>query len=165
MGKLLSLVTGWKGYVGAAAIAAFLASLGTYKIMHNANLAAETIQAKKVVEVVERRGKITFDVGMNFEKVRLLDTQATDKRLEEVESHVTAKADSECPVTLGYVRVFNDAAHGPVPDASTGPDDSPSGVALSDVAKTTVQNFGQYDQVSEQLKGLQDWVRQQQAIK
>ena len=65
----------------------------------------------------------------------------------------------------GFVRVFNAGTHGPIPDSAGCPDDAPSGIALSAVGETETRNDGQYDQIADQLRALQDWVRQQQAVK
>ena len=56
------------------------------------------------------------------------------------------------------------ALNGPIPDAASCPDDASSDVALSAVGQAETENAGRYDQVAEQLKALQDWVRQQQAV-
>jgi hypothetical protein len=122
-------------------------------------------QAKATIQTIERRGKITFDIGMTFEPVKLKIQQDTEKRLAEVDTHVTPKIDSDFPVPCGFVRVFNAATHGPIPDPAACPDDAASDVALSAVGKTETINDGQYDAISEQLKALQEWVRQQQAVK
>lgn len=88
----------------------------------------------------------------------------TIARIKEVPSHVSKVADASCPIPLGFVRVFNDTTKGPIPPPSAGIDDAASGVSLSTVAETTVKNNGQYDSVANQLKALQDWVRQQEII-
>lgn len=150
-------------YIGIAI--AFILSLWWFG-QHEFNRGEAAIaaaNAKAAVKIETLQHQITVNVGMKFDAVKLADTQATAKRLDEVNTHVTPKADAACPVTLGFVRVFNGAAHGSVPDPAAGTDDSPSGVELSDVAKTTVSNDGLYDQVVDQLKLLQSWVSQQEA--
>jgi hypothetical protein len=125
--------------------------------------AVKAAQAKAVTQIVDRQSRITFHVSQTFDAVKISDAAATQKQVQEIPSHVSQKADADCPVPLGFVRVFNGAAHGPVPQAAAGADDTPSGAQLSDVARATVENDGQYDQVADQLKALQDWVRQQEA--
>jgi hypothetical protein len=126
--------------------------------------AVKTAQAKAVTRIVDRQSRITLAVSQTFDAVKIADAAATRQQLQKVTTHVSQKADADCPVPLGFVRVFNHAAHGPVPEAAAGADDTPAGTRLSDVAKTTVENDGQYDQVADQLRALQDWVRQQQAL-
>jgi hypothetical protein len=125
--------------------------------------AAQTVRHS--VQIVERRGKITFDVGMDFEVARLKDSADAERRQEKVTRHVTPEIDHDYPVPCGFVRVFNAATHGPLPDPATCPDDAPSGIALSAVGETETRNDGQYDQIADQLRALQDWVRQQQAVR
>ena len=96
---------------------------------------------------------------------RLKDGSETAERLEEVEQHVTPEIDRDYPVPCGFVRVFNAASHGPIPDPASCPDDAPTGIALSAVGETETRNDGQYDQIAEQLRALQEWVREQQAVK
>ena len=150
-------------YIGIAICAA----LGVWWYGHHqfneGYLAAQEEAAGAARPIIVKQGEITHDVVTKYVTVKA-DTEAkTIIRIKEVPIHVTEKADAACVVPLGFVRVFNDAAHGPVPPASAGTDDAPSGVALSEVAETSVQNSGQYDLLAEQLKALQDWVRKQQA--
>lgn len=125
--------------------------------------AAKARAAKAATQLVDRQSRITLHVSQAFDAVTMANAAAIQKQLQEVPIHVSPKADADCPVPLGFVRVFNGAARGPVPQATAGADDAPSGASLSDVAKTTVENDGQYDQVADQLRALQDWVRQQEA--
>jgi hypothetical protein len=124
--------------------------------------AIKAAQEKAATQIIDRQNKITLTVGMKFDQVKLADAKSTTTRLNEVPVHVSAKADAACPIPLGFVRVFNGAAHGPVPEAAAGTDEASSGVALSDVAKASVINDGEYDQVADQLRSLQSWVQQQE---
>lgn len=165
MSKMLDYFIGWKGYA-AIALACFLAgSLGTWRVMSWKEGAAQTKALQHRIVLDEHRGKITFDIGMNFEAARLIDTNATQRRLSEVDTHVTPKTDSDFPVPCGFVRVFNDATHGPLPDPATCPDGSASDIAFSAVGKTETINDGQYDTIADQLRALQIWVMEQQAVK
>lgn len=126
-------------------------------------LAAQEQAENAARPIIIKQGDISREVVTKYVAVKA-DTQAKIiTRIKEVPVHVTEKADAACPVPLGFVRVFNDAAHGPVPGASEGTDDTPSGVALSEVAQASVENSGEYDKLADQLKALQDWVRQQHA--
>jgi hypothetical protein len=165
MSKLLGWLGGWQGYAAIALACLLAGSLATWRVMSWRQQAQITQAAIRTVKVIEWRDRISDAVATKFEPVRAKIIQDTNKRLSEVETHVTAKSDSVCPVPVGFVRLFNDSTHGPVPGAASGADDAASGVELSDVAKTTVQNNGQYDSVAAQLSALQDWVRQQQAVR
>lgn len=78
----------------------------------------------------------------------------------EVPVYVTAKADTACPVPLGFVRVHDAAAAGQLPQRSAGDLDAPApGVALSTVADTVADNYTTCHETREQLIALQAWVR------
>ncbi|HEY2009533.1 MAG TPA: hypothetical protein VGH23_11120 [Rhizomicrobium sp.] len=171
---LLSLLGGGKSVLGfiakppgsylaiACACALALWWYGQHEF-NRGEAAVKAAQAKAAAQIIDRQSRITLQVSQTFDAVKIADAAATQTRLNEVTTHVSEKADADCPIPLGFVRVFNGAAHGPVPQAAAGADDAPSGAQLSDVAKASVQNDGQYDQVADQLKALQGWVRQQEA--
>jgi hypothetical protein len=164
LSRLLALVAGWKSYAAVAAICLAIGASGTWRVMSWRERAGQAQAVNQTVQIVERCGKIAFDVAMNFEKARLVDAEAISKRQEEIPQHVTPQMDHDYPVPCGFVRVFNAATHGPIPDPTGCPDDAPSDVALSAVGEVQTQNAGQYDQVAGQLRALQDWVRQQQQV-
>lgn len=165
MGRLLSLLTGWKGYA-ALGLACFVAGFFTeWRLSAWHDAYKEKTQIVKTVQVIERQGKITFTIGMDFEAARLNNAEATRKRQEEVLLHVTPEIDRDYPVPCGFVRVFQSATHGPIPDPAGCPDDATSAVTLSAIGHVETENAGQYDQLAEQLKALQEWIRQQQQVK
>lgn len=165
MSRLLALMAGWKGYAAVAALGLVAGASASWRVMAWRNDVQVAKAAVRTVAVVQRREQVTFDVGAKFETRRAKAGAETAKRQQEVPQHVTVQMDQDYPVPCGFVRVFNAATHGPIPDAAGCPDDAPSDVALSAVGQVETENAGQYDQVAEQLKALQDWVRQQQGIK
>lgn len=64
--------------------------------------------------------------------------------VKEIPTHVTPADDARCTVSAGFVRVFNASAGGlpAVPPGASGSDSAPSGIALSSVLGTTVEDFG-----------------------
>lgn len=165
MTRLLELAAGWKGYA-ALALACFLAgSLGTWRVMSWRGQAHQAQAATKTIKEIVYRDRITYRVAEAFEKQRAQGAAASRNRVQEVPLHVTPHIDREYPVPCGFVRVFNAATHGPIPDPAGCPDDAPSGLALSEVGRAETENAGQYDAVADQLRALQDWVRQQQAAR
>lgn len=79
--------------------------------------------------------------------------------VNETKTQAAAVA-GECPAAVG---VLHDSAALQVP-AATGAADGAT-VGAADVASTVVENYGRCHQNAEQLKALQDWVRQNAAIK
>jgi hypothetical protein len=164
MDKLLALVAGWKGYA-AVALAFLLAGSGlTYKIMHNANLAGETTKAVATVHLVKAQDHITLNIGDIVVAGTIGAVTDTGRRQAEIPTHVTPQIDAAYPVPLGFVRVWNDASHGPIPGSTAGTDESPSGVPLSDVAAAHVADEGTLDICRVRLIGWQDWYTQQKSL-
>ena len=67
-----------------------------------------------------------------------------------------------CAVPNGFVLLHDSASRNEVPDTTRPADARTSEVKISGVAETVVTNYNTYYQVSEQLKALQAWVREQQ---
>jgi len=156
-----STLGGAAGYFAVAALALTVGAAGTWRVMSWRAAAGELAAARQGVRLVEHQARINFTVAMNFEAVRLADTETTRHLLEEVPIHVTPAIDTAHPVPCGFVRLFNAGAHDPVPDGACGTDDAPSGIALSEIAQATTENDGAYDVCAAQLTALQDWVRAQ----
>ncbi|QZI69516.1 hypothetical protein K5F93_24655 [Pseudomonas protegens] len=108
------------------------------------------VKEKVVVEYVDRVVKV-YQAGATITK--------------EVPIYVSKAADNACVVPAGFVRV-HDAGAANLPMAA-GPgvaDDAASGLALSTVAASVVDNYSQCHANAEQLKALQQWVRESQAL-
>lgn len=149
--------------VGAAslAIGAAGAGFGVYKIMHNANEAAITQQAKSTVQYVVHADAINTDLGKIYVPQFVFIQSNTDRIQKEIPQHVTPEIDRRYPVPLGFVRVFNDASHGPIPGPAAGSDADPSGVPLSDVAGAHAADEGTLDVCRAQLGEWWTWYDQQ----
>ncbi|CAJ0709321.1 hypothetical protein LMG19089_04950 [Ralstonia edaphis] len=82
--------------------------------------------------------------------------------VKEVPRYVPIQADAACVVPRGFVRLHDAAAAGAVPAPDTGDADAAaSGVALSAVAGTVAGNYTDSHANSEQLKALQQALRDQ----
>ncbi|ERO61987.1 hypothetical protein [Pseudomonas piscis] len=109
-----------------------------------------TVKEKVVVEYVDRIVKV-YQAGATITK--------------EVPIYVSQAADSACVVPAGFVRVHDAGAHNlPVAGGPRGTDGAASGLALSTVAASVVDNYNQCHANAEQLKALQQWVRESQAL-
>jgi hypothetical protein len=84
--------------------------------------------------------------------------EVTRTLTERIPVYVPQTVDAGVPV--GFVRLFNAGAQGvsPVPDAAGRADDAPSGLALSAVLRTTLDNDGQCIGEGERGDALRDWV-------
>ncbi|MBJ7446868.1 MAG: hypothetical protein JHC81_04975 [Brevundimonas sp.] len=173
MSRLLSAVAGWKGYALVLAIGIALGTGGTWKVRDW--MAAEAAlkvaksdlrAARIVVDRTQGAAQITQDVSATVDQ-RQAQTRTVYRTItERIPVYVPPEIDRAYPVPYGFVRLHDAAAVGAapaLPDGTGQPDDAPSGVALSAVAGTVIDNYGQCYAWRDQLIGWQDWYRQQQA--
>jgi hypothetical protein len=84
--------------------------------------------------------------------------------VKEIPTYITKVDDAKCAVPNGFVLLHDSASRNEVPDAARVSNASASDVKISEVAGTVIENYTTYYQLAEQLKALQDWVTQQEAI-
>jgi hypothetical protein len=75
---------------------------------------------------------------------------------------------SGCSTIPQQVAVFPQAPQEllqPPPPLQKLPGDAGTPINLGDATTTIVTNYGQYYQIAEELLALQDWVKQQEAVK
>lgn len=107
--------------------------------------------SKKVVYKYIERTKIVK------EKSNAIRTQVT--------KYITKEADANCTIPGSAVVLHDAAAKNVVPDTSNGVNEGTArDITLSRLLDTTVLNYGTFYEVKEQLKALQDWVREQKKI-
>lgn len=85
---------------------------------------------------------------------------------KEITRVITPEVDHRYPLPWGFVRLYNAAALGAIPDAiaTGGADDASTSIALSDVAASINDNFTACHANAEQLRSVQQWIREQQAL-
>ena len=74
------------------------------------------------------------------------------------------KNDTTCMLPNSFVKLHNMAVTSSFSDTTYGFDDTPTTFTLSDAERVVIQNYGLYDDVSEQLKALQNWVKEQRKL-
>lgn len=115
-------------------------------------------------QLVAKQAQATTQVVTQYvDRVKVVKQRGADI-VKEVNVYVPTQADAACAVPRGFVRLHDAAAEGVIPDTPSLADASPSGIALSTTTATVVDNYGRYHEVAEQLKALQQWVREQQAL-
>ncbi len=85
-------------------------------------------------------------------------------RDREVPHEVIVREDAACTIPGRFVGMWNSANRAEVPTTAGLLDEAPSGVVLSDVEVEHDREAEAFHANAEQLKALQDWVRQQAAI-
>ena len=104
------------------------------------------------------------EITTEIVKVYITKIEKVQETTNEIINQVNTKDDAMCDLPESFVRLHDASAKGIIPEPATGVDGASSGIALSEAEKVIIQNYGQYIKVSEELKALQDWVRQQKAL-
>ena len=73
------------------------------------------------------------------------------------------QADAACTINRGFVRLHDAAAAGELPESAQDADAAPAGIALSAVTGTVAANYQTCHENAEQLRALQEWIREIQA--
>lgn len=157
-----------------AALLALLAIVGLiYLLGWTQGASHEQAQAKALEHEQLRQA---FDQGRALGTVRdrvvteYVDrVQIIEKRgqtiIKEVPVYVSEAADRACSVPVGFVRLHDATAAGmPAPGSAGAADEAPSGVALSAVTGTVAGNYTACHANAEQLKQLQTYLLEHQAI-
>ena len=106
----------------------------------------------------------TTKVVTKYVTVDRIVKEKGDAILKEVPKFISKDADAQCVVPNGFVLLHDSASRNEVPGSTRGVDEGASKVKLSGIAETVTTNYTTYHQVVEQLKSLQDWVKEQQRI-
>lgn len=159
------LLGNWKVSAAALALGLFVGATGTWRVMSWKEGAQQTATVEKKYELTVKGDAITYQVGLDFSKLNTADLAHHEAVLEDLHVHVTPEIDRDFPVPCAFVRVFNDAWHGPVPEPAVCPDGAPSEVDFTRLGTAEAGNGTNYDVVSDRLTSLQEWIRQQQALR
>lgn len=87
-----------------------------------------------------------------------------DVIIKEVPKYITKESDAKCPIPNAFVVLHDSASKNEVPDTARLADEGTSATKLSTVTETVVGNYSICHQNAEQLKSLQEWIKQQQSI-
>lgn len=123
--------------------------------------AAETKAVQTAAEIEARRLREVRDVEARAATALRAARESARALIKEVPVYVPAEADARCIVADGFVRLHDAAAAGALPAVSgpaAVPDGAASSVALSDVGRTVVENYGIAHENAQQLNALQEWV-------
>ena len=122
--------------------------------------AATAAQQQAVVQVQTRQAEATVQVVTQYVDRIQIVREKGDTLIQEIPVYVPVQADAACTVHRGFVSVHDAAAAGELPQPARDADAPAEGLALSAVAATVVTNYQTCHENAEQLKALQDWIRQ-----
>lgn len=112
---------------------------------------------QEVARLNEQSKQITEKVVIKY----VTEQKQVKEKGDEIVKYITTNNDKQCTVYDSTVELLNSAAENRIPDSTRATNDTAAGVELSSVTKTVVENYNLYNQVSLQLKSLQDWIKQQ----
>ena len=119
---------------------------------------------EEIATLEAQSNKVTTQVVTKYvDRVKIVK-ENSDAIVNQVPVFIDQTADDRCIVPTGFVVLHDAAAKNEVPDSTRDSNADPSGVKLSAVASTVAGNYGNCHQNSEQLKALQDWVREQEVV-
>jgi hypothetical protein len=117
---------------------------------------------KVVAKVAGQSAAITKDVRQMLETSTVEIRWRTQTLKQEVPVYVPYEVDRSVVVPVGFVRMHDAAALGSaLPGAPDGPVDAPSGVALSAVAETVVDNYGACHVIEAEALAWRAWYARQ----
>lgn len=122
--------------------------------------AATAAQQQAQAQVQTRQAETTVQVVTQYVDRIQVVREKGDTLIQEVPVYVPVQADAACTVHRGFVSLHDAAATGELPTAPGDADAPAEGLALSAVAATVVTNYQTCHENAEQLKALQDWIRQ-----
>ena len=121
-------------------------------------------QKEEIARIEKESQQVTEKIVVEYkEKIKVVKEKG-DVIIQKVPEYITKESDTKCVVPNSFVVLHDSAAKNEVPDSTKGVDEGTSAVKLSDVARTVTINYNNYHQLTEQLKALQDWVKQQEKV-
>ena len=122
--------------------------------------AATAAQQQAQAQVQIRQAEATVQVVTQYVDRIQVVREKGDTLIQEIPVYVSVQADAACTVHRGFVSLHDAAAAGELPQSARDVDAPAEGLALSAVATTVVSNYQSCHENAEQLKALQDWIRQ-----
>lgn len=134
-------------------------------ISNQAEWEAKVAQVKLDMAVKEvASAQVTTKIVTKYiTKVQIVK-ETGNEIIKEIPTYITKIDDSKCAVPNGFVLLHDSASRNEVPNTTRVPNAGTSDVKISEVAGTVIENYTTYHQLAEQLKSLQDWIKEQQQI-
>lgn len=136
-------------------------------VQHECAAQAERLKAgkKTVAKVAVQGAAITKEVRQDLEAKSAEIRWRTKTLKEEVTVYVPFEVDRSTVVPVGFVRLHDAAALGAaLPGSPGGSVEAPSGIALSAVADTIVENYGTCHVIEAEALAWRAWYPRQAAL-
>lgn len=165
--KFIPFINRWSSIfqlIGVALLASGLYFKGGYdtEMGWRAKAAELNAQVEKIKSESEKASKKV--VYKYIERTKIVKEKSNAIR-SQVTKFVPKEADANCTIPRSAIVLHDAAAKNVIPDTTSGANEgATSDITLSRLLDTTVLNYGTFYEVKEQLKALQDWVREQKKI-
>ena len=155
--------------LGLQIISVFLLAIGLFFIGAISNeeqwkLKVNEMEVKVAKQEVAAAELTTEVITKYVDRVKIVEGK-TREIIKKVPVYITKQSDDKCAINNGFVSLHNSSAsQTKIPDTTRDVNETASDVKLSTVATTITENYGTYYKVAEQLKSLQDWIKQQKDL-
>ena len=155
--------------LGLQIISVFLLAIGLFFIGAISNeeqwkLKVNEMEVKVAKQEVDASELTTEVITKYVDRVKIVEGK-TREIIKKVPVYITKESDDKCAINNGFVSLHNSSAsQTKISDTTRDVNETASDVKLSTVATTLTENYGTYYQVAEQLKSLQDWIKQQKDL-
>lgn len=117
-------------------------------------------QQAEIAQLKQKEAEVSTKVVTKYvDKITVVK-----EKNNEIAKYINQDADAKCQLPNSFSVLHDAAAKNELPDSARATDASASGVKLSEATTTIVGNYGICNQNSEQLKALQEWIREQQKL-
>lgn len=117
-------------------------------------------QQAEIAKLKEQEAQVTTKVVTKYiDKITVVK-----EKNNEIAKYITKDSDAKCELPVSFSVLHDAAAKNELPDPARATDASTSDVKLSEATTTIVANYGTCNQNIEQLKALQEWIREQQKL-
>ena len=117
-------------------------------------------QKVHIAELEKKASEKTVEVVTKYVETVKVVKEKGDVIREKVPVYITKEDDARCVIPNGFVIVHDSAVQNRVPEGTGNPNEGASGVELSEATKVIVDNYNKYHEVVEQLRALQNWVKE-----
>lgn len=117
-------------------------------------------QQVEIAQLKEKEAVVTTKVVTKY-----IDKLTVVKETNDaISKYVTNEADAKCQLPNSYSVLHDAAAKNELPDSAGATDARTSEVKLSEATTAVIANYGLCHQNTQQLKALQEWIREQQKL-
>lgn len=117
-------------------------------------------QQAEIAKLKQQEAEVTTKVVTKYiDKITVVK-----EKNNEISKYITTASDSKCQLPNSFSVLHDAAAKNELPDSTGAVDARASDVKLSEATTTIIANYGACNQNVEQLKALQEWIREQQKL-